>query len=126
MSVGSFDKTVTVPVLEPALSPLRAIMRAALDASIEALRDPARAPGLDAAARPGESAEQYAVRAVERTSHLVGQFGGEDEGACVLTAPRSILIAAIDAAIQGPHPSEALRALIGLRRAVMDAEEDDG
>jgi hypothetical protein len=126
VSAGPFETSITVAVAEPALSPLRSVLHAALEASVAAVRDPGNAPGLRVASRPGETAEQYAARAVERTSYLVDQFGDDGNTARVVSAPRAALIAAIDAALQGPHPSDALRALIELRRAVMDAEEDGG
>ena len=126
MTAGPYEKTVTVTVAigEPALSPLRSVLRAALDLSLQAVRDPSNAPGLHVASRPGETAEQYAARAVERTRYLVDQFGANRDPAGVVTAPRSMLLAAVDAALQEPHPSPALRALIDLRRTVMNAEED--
>jgi hypothetical protein len=126
MRAGPFETSVTVAVAEPALSPLRSVLRDALDASLAAVRDPSSAPGVRVASRPGETAEQYAARAVERTSYLVEQCGEDGEPARLVAAPRAALIAAIDAALQGQHSSHALRALIALRRTVMNARQDGG
>ncbi len=101
MSTAPFQSTVTVTITEPALGPLRSLMRAALEQTVEA-------------------------RAVERARYLVEQFGADGDASSVVTAPRSVLITAIDGALRGPHPSAALRALITLRRTVMEAEEDVG
>jgi ethanolamine utilization microcompartment shell protein EutL len=124
VSAGPFETSITVGVAEPALGPLRSVLRDALEASVAALRDPRGAPGVRVASRPGETPEQYAARAVQRTSYLVEQFGEDGEPARLVAAPRAALIAAIDAALQGPHASQALRALIELRRTVMEAAED--
>jgi hypothetical protein len=66
------------------------------------------------------------VRAVERASRLVDQFGGADDPAAFVTAPRKVLLAVIDAALRGEHASETYLALIDLRRTVLETDEDAG
>jgi hypothetical protein len=118
-----FGRTITVLMTEPATSPLRTIARATLARAIDALDDPRSAPGIDVALRVDETLEEYAARGLERARYLADQFAS-DESEAIVTAPRAVLLAAVDVALRDSHSVSVREALIRLRRTVETTEED--
>jgi hypothetical protein len=117
-----FKETVTVLIAEPATGPLRAVAEASLECFVAARHAPAGAPGLDTALRPGESLYDYVARGIDRARYFLGQFSDGDE--VIVTAPRSVLLAAIDSAMGAGHSPATLRALSDLYREIEAVKED--